>query len=344
MKETPLSRSYMIAVLIVITILGLIVGKQILIPLVLGLFLSLSLSPVVEKLQQWKIPKTFAVIISFLGTFIVLGIIGTTIGFAINDFANKIPDYSQSISENITKTKDVIIGIIPFDKELVAQKISESTNLSSLGISTISSVLSTTTNIGATLGLTFVITFLMLLYRNRIKKFTNMITKTENQNHFTAIVRKSFSVMPRYLVGILTVVIIMTILNTFGFMIIGTPSPLFWGLIVSLLNIIPYVGPAIGFGAAALFSLLVAGPTVALLAMVMFLIVQFIDNNLLTPLIAGSQININALAAIVFLVIWGMIWGAVGMILALPILGLIKIICDEIPELQPIGYLIGGKE
>ena len=121
-------------------------------------------------------------------------------------------------------------------------------------------------------------------------------------------------------------------------------SPLFWGLIVSLLNVIPYVGPAIGFGAAALFSLLVAGPTVALLAMIMFLIVQFIDNNLLTPLIAGSQININALAAIVSLVVWGMIWGAVGMVLALPILGLIKIICDEIPELQPIGYLIGGKE
>ena len=334
----------MIAVLVVIIITGLIVGKQILIPLVLGLFLSLSLSPMVEKLQRWKIPKTLAVVVSFLGTFIILGIIGTTIGFAINDFANKIPDYSQLVNTNITKTKDVIIGIIPFDKELVAQKISENTNLSSVGISTIGSVLSTTTNIGATLGLTFVITFLMLLYRNRIRKFTNMITKTENQNRVTAIVHKSFSVMPRYLTGILTVVIIMTILNTFGFMIIGTPSPLFWGLIVSLLNVIPYVGPAIGFGAAALFSLLVAGPTVALLAMIMFLIVQFIDNNLLTPLIAGSQININALAAIVSLVVWGMIWGAVGMVLALPILGLIKIICDEIPELQPIGYLIGGKE
>jgi predicted PurR-regulated permease PerM len=248
------------------------------------------------------------------------------------------------VGANIAKTKDVIVDIIPFDKELVAKKLSESTNLSSVGINTIKNILSTTTNIGATLGLTLVITFLMLLYRNRIKRFATMITRSENHGHITSIVHRSFSVMPRYMAGILTVVIIMTILNTIGFMIIGTPSPLFWGLMVSLLNVIPYVGPAIGFGAAALFSLLVAGPTVAVLAMIMFLVIQFIDNNLLTPMIAGSQININALAAIISLVVWGMIWGMVGMVLALPILGLIKIICDEIPELHAIGYLIGDKE
>ncbi len=344
MKETMLSRSYMIAVLAVITIIGLIVGKQILIPLILGLFLSLSLSPVVSKLQSWKIPKTLAIIISFLGTFLVLGIIGVTVGFAVNDFVNKLPIYTESIGETLINTKESILAIIPIDQAVLEQKLSESIGFSSLGMSTLNSLITTTTNIGSIVGLTIVITFLILFYRDRIRNFIKMIAQEKHQASINTIAHKSFSIMPRYLTGILTVVTIMTVLNTLGFMIIGIPSPLFWGLIVSMLNIIPYIGPIIGFGAATIFSLLVAGPTTALFTMGMFLVIQFIDNNFLTPMIAGGQININALAAIISLIVCGMIWGAIGMVLALPILGLIKIICDEVPELHPIGYLIGDKE
>jgi predicted PurR-regulated permease PerM len=72
-------------------------------------------------------------------------------------------------------------------------------------------------------------------------------------------------------------------------------------------------------------------------------VAQFIDNNFLTPIIAGGQISINPLAAIISIIIWGMIWGVIGMVLALPILGLIKIICDAVPKLQPLGYLLGDK-
>jgi predicted PurR-regulated permease PerM len=136
----------------------------------------------------------------------------------------------------------------------------------------------------------------------------------------------------------------MTGLNTLGFWIIGIPSPLFWGIIVSLLNVIPYVGTIIGFGAVTLFALLVVGPATVLFAIIMFLVVQFVDNNFLTPTIAGGQIDINPLAAIISIVVWGMIWGVVGMVLALPILGLIKIICDTIPELKPYGYLLGNQD
>ncbi len=137
---------------------------------------------------------------------------------------------------------------------------------------------------------------------------------------------------------------ILSVINSFGFWIIGVPSPLFWGIMVSLLNVIPYVGPIIGFSSVAIFSLIVAGPTVALLAIVMFLVAQFIDNNFLTPIIAGGQIEINPLASIISIVFWGMLWGIIGMVIALPILGLFKIICDTIPGLRPIGYLLGDKE
>lgn len=344
MKNTLLHKTYLILMIAGLSIATLVIGKSIMIPLALGLFLALSLSPLVEKLSTWKVPKVPSIIVAFLCTFIIIGSIVTTIGFAIGDFAEKLPNYQQSIQVNIAATKKIIFEKIPFiDQSFIDSNLS-SDQLSSLGVDAAKNILSTTTNISATLGLTLVITFLLLLYRNRIRKFSRMITDEPTEKQVSVIVRKSFSVIPRYLGGMMIVIVLMTTLNTFGFMIIGTPSPLFWGMMVSLLNVIPYVGPAIGFGAAALFSLLVAGPTTALLAMAMFLVIQFIDNNLLTPLIAGSQININPLAAIISLVVWGMIWGMVGMILALPLLGLMKIICDEIPELRPIGYLIGDKE
>ncbi len=344
MNKSILSQSYMFAVLVTIIIIGLIVGKQIFIPLTLGLFFSLSLAPVVTKLQSWHIPKIPAIILSFLGALVILGVIGVTVGFAVNDFLEKLPTYTESIGETLITTKESILGSIPIDPIIIEQKISESFEFSTIGMNTLNSLITTTTNIGALLGLTTVITFLTLLYRDRIHNFIKMIAKEKHQAYINTIAHKSFSIMPRYLRGILTVVIIMTILNSLGFMIINIPSPLFWGLMVSLLNIIPYIGPIIGFGAATIFALLVAGPTTAILTIGMFLIIQFIDNNFLTPIIAGGQININALAAIISLVVCGMIWGAIGMVLALPILGLVKIIFDEIPEFQHLGYLIGDEK
>lgn len=343
MKDTFLSRSYMSIVLLIGTLAILIFAKQIAIPLTLALFLSLALSPLVEWFRKKKIPKVISVIFAFVIGLVAIGIIGYVLGIAVTDFAGKFPGYYEHINQNISTTKYSIMNRFSLTDADIAN-YSQKIDLSGLSTTAARSILGATTNLLGVFALTIVMTFLLLIYRDRIKKFFALIANESHQQDIKAIVHKSFLVLPRYISGIILVIAIMTGLNTLGFWIIRVPSPLFWGIMVSLLNVIPYVGTIIGFGAVTLFALLVAGPTAALFTIIMFLVVQFVDNNFLTPLIAGGQIDINPLAAIISIFVWGMIWGVVGMILALPLLGLVKIICDTIPELQPFGYLIGNKE
>ena len=334
----------MSSIILVITIAALILAKQLLIPLTLGLFLSLGLSPLVQKFRKWGAHKVVAIFATFIIGLSVLGAIGFTIGFAVNDFFNSIPAYSQDINQNLLATKQLVMQNFSLTEDELNNQLQKYANVSSIGVTVVSKVISATTAATGTFGITILVTFFMLLYRERIKKFFEMIADKNRQTEIETIARKSFKILPSYILGLTLVIAIMTVLNTLGFWLIGIPSPLFWGIIVSLLNVIPYVGTIIGFGGVTIFALLVAGPTTALLAVGMFLIIQFIDNNFLTPTITGGQIAINPLAAIISIIIWGMVWGVIGMVIALPILGLIKIICDTIPHLQPFGYLLGDKE
>lgn len=344
MKESFLSRWYMASIILVITIAALILGKQLLIPLTLGLFLSLGLSPVVERLRKWGIHRVLSIFITFIvGIAVVVGI-GYTIGFAVNNFVGNVPSYATAVHQNIAATKSSVMDRLSLTETELETTVSQYTNISTWGFSVASKIVTATTNIIATIALSLVITFFLLLYRERIKRFFEMIADKNRQKEIQTIAQKSFRILPRYILGLLLVIAIMTVLNTFGFWLIGVKSPLFWGIIVSILNVIPYVGTIIGFGAVVIFALIVSGPLVALFAIIMFLIIQFVDNNFLTPRITGGQIAINSLAAILSIIIWGIIWGVIGMVIALPILGLIKIICDTIPGLQPFGYLLGDKE
>lgn len=342
MKESFLSRWYMSSIIMVVTIATLILAKQILIPLTLGLFLSLGLSPLVERFRKWGAHKVVGIFATFIIGLTLLGTIGFTVGFAINDFLGKTPEYNVEIDQNISLAKQLVTEKIGLSESEFDTRLKSYIDESSVTIA--SKIVSTATSATGTFGLTLVITFFMLLYKDRIKRFFEMVADKNRQDEIQTIAHKSFKVLPKYILGLTLVIAIMTVLNTTGFWLIGIPSPLFWGIIVSLLNVIPYVGTIIGFGGVVIFALLVSGPTVALFAIAMFLIIQFIDNNFLTPMITGGQIAINPLAAIVSIIVWGMIWGVIGMVIALPLLGLIKIICDTIPNLQPIGYLLGDKE
>jgi predicted PurR-regulated permease PerM len=344
MKPDFLSRWYMLSIISVITIAALILAKQLLIPLTLGLFLSLGLSPLVERLKRWGVNRVLSIFITFIVGIAVLAGIMYTIGFAINNFVDNVPTYATAVEQNISVTKSILMDKLALTEVELTSKIQQYMNLSGWGLSIASIIVTATGNILATFGLSLVITFFLLLYRERIKKFFELVADKNRQEEILTIVRKSFRILPRYILGLLLVIGIMTVLNTLGFWLIGVKSPLFWGIIVSLLNVIPYVGTIIGFGAVTIFALIVSGPLTALFTIIMFLVVQFVDNNFLTPRITGGQIAINSLAAIIFIIIWGMIWGVVGMVLALPILGLIKIICDTFVPLQPIGYLLGDKE
>jgi predicted PurR-regulated permease PerM len=124
--------------------------------------------------------------------------------------------------------------------------------------------------------------------------------------------------------------------------LLGVNHAAVWGVTAGILNTIPYFGTIIVTGALALASFLQFGTLEMVLAVSgITLFVTSIDGFLLTPLLAGRFSRMNNLAVFISLLFWGWLWGPLGMLLAVPIMMVIKSICDHIESLQPIGHLLG---
>jgi predicted PurR-regulated permease PerM len=126
---------------------------------------------------------------------------------------------------------------------------------------------------------------------------------------------------------------------------LGIDHAIFFGILSGVLTIIPYIGIIIG----ALFPLIMALITkdslwYAVGVVIVFTVVQFLEGNFITPRITGSKVSINALAAIIALVIGGKILGVAGMILAIPAIGVLKIVLSHSQHLKPFVILLEDKD
>ena len=108
-----------------------------------------------------------------------------------------------------------------------------------------------------------------------------------------------------------------------------------------MLTVIPYLGTVLGGLFPVMMGLLTQDVQTALWAGVVMVAVQTIDNYFIEPNVVGGEVNLNALWSILSIIAGGMIWGVSGMILFLPLFGIIKIICDHVEALKPVGYLMG---
>ena len=186
-------------------------------------------------------------------------------------------------------------------------------------------------------------TFLILFYRHMIRQFIIEVFEKDNEPQVKEVLLESKGIVQKYMVGLITEMGIIFILNTGVLLIIGVKYAIFLGLLTAILNIIPYIGIISGL----LFTSLVTLTTSTHLSdiawiIICFEVIHFFDANFLMPRIVGSKVKINALITIVGVVIGGSILGLSGIFLALPTIAILKIIFDRIEDLKPWGKLMGG--
>jgi len=182
--------------------------------------------------------------------------------------------------------------------------------------------------------------FLLLLYRNKFKEFFLSIVPDDNEE--LAWKKEIEKVTQGYISGLMLVTLIIAALNTTGLLILGIDHAIFFGILSGILTIIPYVGIFIGALLPVLMALITKDSVWYAAGVVMvFSVVQFMEGNFITPRITGSKVSINALAAIIALLIGGKILGIAGMILAVPAIGVLKILLSYSSHLKPFVILIG---
>ncbi|WP_185958354.1 AI-2E family transporter [Fodinibius sediminis] len=340
MEKYPLALRYLIRLLLLFTVVtALIMTRQLLVPLFLSILFAYLLYPAAHKMEQGQFPRIATNLILIVGSFTLL--VGVIYGIAllIVTFTEDLPEIKEQLDTNITRFRWALgrtFGVTAEQLDSVVESIRGSGQY-------IAEFFTGTANTILTVGLLPVYTFLLLFYRNKFQDFVFQLVPDSQHQVTRAIIDQAAEVVPKYLKGLFMVCFILIGLNSLGFYLIGVNYALLLGLIAAIFNLIPYLGTVIGYGIALLFVLATQSPTLALGVIGQFFVVQFIENNILTPNITGSYVQINPLVTILSLIAGGMIWGLPGMFMVIPYLAMLKIVCENIESLKPIGFLLGTR-
>ncbi len=324
---------------------ALIYGREIILPFLFAMLLATLLLPITNFLCRKKFPKVLSIGLPVLLTLIVISGILYFLSSQIANFLNDTETLKQRLAEVSASVQKWINQHV----NITVRKQNEYIKDTVAGIKEKSPQL-----VGFTFGsltgiLTYVVllpiyTFLMLYYRQIIKKFLISVFSNGSETQVREVLKESSTVGQQYVTGLMIATTIVFTLNTIGFLIIGIEYAIFLGLLAALLNLIPYAGMLV----ANVFCMLVTlvsseDGSKVIWVFVVLAVVQFIDNNFGMPLIVGNKVRINALVTIIGVFVGGALCGIPGMFLAIPTLAVLKVIFDKVPDLNPWGVLLGDE-
>lgn len=320
-------------------------GKFIMMPLAFAALIAMLLEPISQWLERLKLNRVVSIVISMFLLFVVLGGIISLLSIQLVQFADRLPEANQkiqAISNDLLQFFEAKFNLSPSRQvEFLEQGLSTVVNE---GGKYLSSALGATTSVFATLGLLPIFVFFMMYYKNMYQTFLHKLWKGDGDT-INNVIDGIQSVTQNYIIGMMTVITLLAILNAIGLWIIGIEHALFFAVFASILAIIPYIGIVIGSLPAIIFALLFTESLLIPLGVVaVFAIVQFLEGNFITPNVLGSRVSINPMVALVALLVGAELWGISGMILVVPFIGILKHIFDQIEELRPFGYLLGNSQ
>lgn len=327
---------------LVLTGYVLIIGQPMIGPLLLAFIVALLLRPLSGWIERFKINRGISSVLSIFLVLLILSGLSYFFSTQVGSITNDLNSIGARFNELIDRGYSWMENTFGIEQQRQTRYLKDSLN-SFLENSTaaFSQTLSATADFFTGFFLFLIGLFFLLYYRRFLVAFLFKWFNPGKYSVLSSTIKKVEMVIRSYIVGLFTVIIIVAILNSVGLMLLGIEHAVFFGSLAAVLTIIPYIGILVGSLLPILFALVTKDSLwypvgVALL----FWAVQFLEGNFITPNVIGGRVSINPFAAIIALFIGGMIWGALGMILSIPVLAIVKVVCDTVPSLQPIGFLL----
>ena len=316
---------------------------NVLLPILFAALLSVLLLPLVTRLERWKFPRIWAIIVALL---VVIGslaglfyLFGSQI-MSLRDEFPKLQAKSVEYFDQVQQWASVKFGYHPMSKEELIDSSVKSVQKSAGGY--LGSTLSTTAGILSVTTLVPIYIFCFLYYRDHMRQFLFRFVTPDKRTGVLHTMDNIQTVVQAYIQGLLTVIVIVSILNATGLLLLGVKFAVFFAVFASVLAIIPYIGIMVGSAIPALITLVETGsPGKAAAVVGVFTFVQFLEGNFITPMITGSKVSINPMAAIIALILGGELWGTPGMILSIPLMAVLKVVFDASKTTEPWGFLLG---
>ncbi|HEY4652442.1 MAG TPA: AI-2E family transporter [Pontibacter sp.] len=317
--------------------------KSVLMPLAFGMLFALLLLPLTRDLEgKLRFPRPLAILTSIILVVIILGMVVWFLSLQLMSLTTELSTISSNIGDLIDKVQLFLFqkfGIAPSNKsDLVQNAVG---GLQNIATSFLGNTISVTTGAIAAFTVVPIFVFCLLYYRDHLQQFMFLFVAKDRRSSMNQTVNNIQQVVQSYISGLMIVIVIVSLLNSAGLLLLDVKYAIFFGIFASILTIIPYIGIMIGALLPALFTLATTGHLIdAVLVVLVFMFVQFLEGNFITPLVVGSKVSLNPFAAILGLLIGGEIWGAAGMILSIPFIAMLKVVFDASESLKPIGFLL----
>ncbi len=321
--------------------------RTVIVPLLFSLLLSISLFPVASRLEKWKLGKGISSAIAVILGSLIAGLI---IWLFFRQVVSISAENGEAISHRVVEGFNSIVQWISSqfgvgEGELVTRVRIEAGKLASGAAAFSAGMLGSLGGILANVVLIPIFIFFQLYYRDFFIEFFFKAFRHISHEKVHDTLQKIYRVVQDYLLGLVTVMGIVAVLNTIGLLVMGIEYAWFFGILASLLLLIPYIGIAIGSILPALFALATKDKAFYALGVIgWFQVVQFLEGNFITPYIVGGKVSVNPLVAIIALLLGGLLFGLAGLILAIPMIAIVKVILDAGEKTEPYGFLIGEPE
>lgn len=336
-----LQRYVLVLLAVVLSVTVLFFGRDLILLLVVSGLFAFLLLPLARGMERWM-PRWAAVGIVTIGLVVLVLGLFFFLGYQLTRFGADLPLLQAKFASKGDLLFDWVESRTNLDRREQIQWFNDHVSgLASWGGKAAMQLFSGTgTALASIVPIPFFV-FLLLLLKDRFRAFFTKLGTTREGAVLDVMVRIS-ELSRKYLRGVVTVGVIFGVLCSIGFGIIGLKYAVLLGFVLAVLNVIPYIGALAG-SVLPLFVALVTNdsPWHAVAALGVVLGVQFLDNNFITPKIVGSSVSINPLASMLALIGFGALWGVAGMLLAIPITGMLKVVCDSIPSMHAWGYLLG---
>jgi predicted PurR-regulated permease PerM len=319
------------------------IASEIIFPLVFAAIFAIMLHPVEQWLLRHRVPKLLAITLTVvLGVTALLGLL-YFIYLEASQLSSQMPLFKKKFAQTTAEVHQWLQSRFGVSDQKLQGYLSELGNRAS---ALLGGTLSAVSGLVVVATLIPVYIFLLFLYQRRLVDFLTQVFSGRRQDtRVNEVLHESKATIQSYMVGLLIEASIVATLNTTGLLIIGVPYALLLGVLGALLNFIPYIGGLIAIALPMLMAFVTKpGYGHALAVLGTYMVIQFVDNHYLIPRIVASKIKVNALVAIVGVLVGNAIGGIAGMFLALPVIAILKIVFDRIPSLKPWGMLLGDEE
>jgi predicted PurR-regulated permease PerM/GAF domain-containing protein len=360
---------------ILLVIAGLYFGRELFIPFTLAVLLAFALSPIINALRRWRVPRVPAVVIAVALAFSVIAGLSYLVSMQLIKLAEAIPSYQHTMLSKIDAIRssdpgDGVIDRLTSTLERLRNTLSQQEEAKLSGAPSTPSqpesegpepipvivesqagssmqvfraVVGPVIGPLVTAGLVVVFVLFVLLERDDLRdRFIKLAGAGDLQTSTEALNEAGHRVS-RYLLMQLVVNVTYGVPFGIGLYLIGVPNPALWGLLAIILRFIPYLGPFL----AALFPMTLAfavdpGWSMLLWVVGLFLLMEVVSNNFIEPWLYGSSTGLSPLAVIASAIFWTTFWGPVGLILSTPLTVCLIVVGRYVPQLNFLGTLLGS--